>query len=460
MEKKSMVKKRKKKSQKIVQLESLMRINLDAAGIDIGADELFVCVPEGREEKSVRTFGTFTNDLHQVSEWLRKCKVTTVAMESTGVLWIPLYEHLVDSGFEVYLINARHIKNVPGKKTDVVDCQWIQQLHTYGLLQNSFRPEEEMVALRSLVRQREMVIRYRSAHIQHIHKALQQMNLKLDRVVTDVTGKTGMTILRAILAGERDVKRLAAHRDGRCSHSEAEIAQALVGNYRKEHLFALQQAVEFYDFYSQQIQKCDHEIESRYTAFRPWIDSQKKPLPAPKRKKPHGNEPDFDLRTNLYRMAGVDLTAIEGVSALTAQTVLSEIGLDMSAWLTVKHFTSWLGLCPQNQISGGHVLKRGTAKVANRAAQALRMAAQSLHRSHSELGIYYRKMKSKHGPQVATTATAHKLARIIYAMLKNKTAYIQQDLDAYEEKRHQYHIKSLQKQAQKLGFELLPVSST
>lgn len=450
--------KRKKRSKKVVKLESLKQINLDAAGIDIGADELFVCVPEGRDEKSVRAFGTFTNNLYQVGKWLTNCGVTTVAMESTGVLWIPLYEHLADNGFVVYLINARHIKNVPGKKTDVLDCQWIQQLHTYGLLQNSFRPEEEMVALRSLVRHRAMLIRYRSAHIQHMHKALQQMNLKLDRVVTDVTGKTGMSIVRAILAGERDVTRLAAHRDGRCGHSEAEIAQALVGNYREEHLFALQQAVELYDFYTQQLQICDDEIEHRYVAFRPQVDIEKNPLPRPKRKKPHGNEPGFDLRTHLYRMVGVDLTAIDGISALTTQTVLSEIGLDMSAWPTVKYFTSWLGLCPQNQISGGRVLKRGTAKVVNRAAQALRMAAQSLHRSQSILGNYYRKMKSKHGPQVATTATAHKLARIIYTMLKNKTAYVPQDVDAYEEKRRQYHIKSLQKQAQKLGFELSSLS--
>jgi transposase len=455
-----MGKKRKNKSHQVVELKSLAQINLDAAGIDIGADELFVCVPEGRDEKSVRSFATFTNDLHRISEWLTKCGVTTVAMESTGVLWIPLYEHLADSGFDVYLINARHIKNVPGKKTDVLDCQWIQQLHTYGLLQNSFRPEEDMVALRSLVRHRGMLIRYRSAHIQHIHKALQQMNLKLDRVVTDVTGKTGMSILRAILSGERDVTRLASHRDGRCGHSEGEIAQALVGNYRDEHLFALQQAVEFYDFYTQQMQKCDDEIETRYTAFRPRIDVEKNPLTSPKRRKAHGNEPNFDLRIHLYRMVGVDLTAIEGISALTAQTVLSEIGLDMSAWPTVKHFTSWLGLCPQNHISGGRVLKRGTAKVVNRAAQALRMATQSLHRSQGMLGNYYRKMKSKHGPQVATTATAHKLARIIYTMLKNKTAYVPQDVDAYEEKRRQYHIKSLQKQAQKLGFALLSVSPT
>jgi transposase len=453
-----MSKKRKKKSQKIVKMENLKQINIDAGGIDIGADELFVCVPEGRDEKSVRTFGTFTNNLLQVVEWLKKCKVTTVALESTGVLWIPLYECLADNGFEVYLINARHIKNVPGKKTDVLDCQWIQQLHTYGLLQNSFRPEEDMVALRSLVRHREMLIRYRSAHIQHIQKALQQMNIKLDRVVSDVTGKTGLTILRAILAGERDVNRLASYRDGHCRHSEDEIAQALVGNYRAEHLFALQQAVEFYDFYTRQIHNCDTEIETRYSVFRPQVDIEKNPLPPPKRKKPHGNEPDFDLRTQLYQMAGVDLTAIDGISALTAQTILSEIGLDMSAWPTMKHFTSWLGLCPQNDISGGRVLKRTTAKVVNRAAQALRMAVQSLHRSQSVLGSYFRKMKSKHGPQAATTITAHKLARIIYTMLKNKTAYLPQDVDAYEEKRRQYHIKSLEKQALKLGFELSPLS--
>lgn len=453
-----MRKKRKKKSQKIVKMENLTQINLDASGIDIGADELFICVPEGRDEKSVRSFGTFTNDLLQVVKWLKKCKVTTVAMESTGVLWIPLYECLADNGFEVYLINARHIKNVPGKKTDVLDCQWIQQLHTYGLLQNSFRPKADMVALRSLVRQREMLIRYRSAHIQHIHKALQQMNLKLDRVVSDVTGKTGMLILRAIVAGERDVTRLASYRDGRCHHSEDEIAQALVGNYREEHLFALQQAIEFYDFYTKQMQKCDHEIELRYAVFRPQADIEKNPLPPPKRRKPHGNEPDFDLRTQLYQLSGVDLTAIEGISSLTAQTILTEIGLDMSAWPTVKHFSSWLGLCPQNQISGGRVLKRGTAKVVNRAAQALRMAAQSLYRSRGGLGDSFRKMKSKHGPQIATTTLAHKMARIIYAMLKNKTAYLPQDVDAYKEKRRQYHIKSLQKQALKLGFELSSLS--
>ena len=455
-----MSKKRKSKAAQVVKLESLKQINLNAAGIDIGADELYVCVPEGRDTKSVRTFGTFTRDLEHVSKWLTKCNVKTVAIESTGVLWIPLYEHLADRKFEVYLVNARHIKNVPGKKTDVLDCQWIQQLHTYGLLQNSFRPQEEMVALRSLVRQREMIIGYRSKHIQHIQKALQQMNVKLDRVVTDVTGKTGMTIIRAIVAGERDETRLAAFRDGRCHRSEAEIAQALIGNYRSEHLFALQQGVEFYDFYTRQLRNCDAQIESRYAVFRPKIDVDENPLPPPKRRKPHGNEPAFDLRTQLYRTAGVDLTAIEGVSTLTAQTVLSEIGVDMSAWPTTKHFASWLGLCPQNHISGGRVLKRGTAKVANRAAQALRMAAMSLHRSKSMLGSYYRKMKSKHGPQVATTATAHKLARIIYTMLKNKTAYVAHDVDAYEEQRRQYHVRLLRKQAKKLGFELAQASTS
>lgn len=445
----------------IQKLDNLKQINLNAAGIDIGADEIYVCVPEGRDKQFVRQFGTFTTDLELIDHWLTQCGITSVAMESTGVFWIPLYERLDSRGYEVYLINAKHIKNVPGKKSDVVDCQWIQKLHTYGLLQNSFRPSDEMLPLRSLVRQREMLIRYRSAHIQHIQKALQEMNLKLDRVVSDVTGKTGMSIIRAILDGERDVNVLASYRDGRCKHPQDVIAKALVGNYREEHLFALQQAVDLYDVYSQKLADCDSKLEERYSVIRPqFVAEELPPLPPPRRKKPHGNEPDFDLRTKLYQMVGIDLTAIEGISALTVQTVLSEIGTDMSRWPTVKHFTSWLGLCPNNHISGGRILKRTTSKNKNRAAQALRTATQSLHHAKAGLGNYYRKMKAKHGPKVATNATAHKMARIIYTMLKNKTAYVPIDLDDYEQKRRDYHLKKLEKQAAKLGLVLSPALTT
>ncbi|NEP37594.1 IS110 family transposase [Moorena sp. SIO3B2] len=404
-------------------------------------------------------FGTYTQDLFEVSRWLKECDVDTVAIESTGVLWIPLYEHLSEQGFDVCLVNAKHIKNVPGKKTDVLDCQWLQQLHTYGLLQGSFRPKEEMVQLRSLVRQRAMLIESRSRHIQHMHKALQQMNVRLDRAVSDVTGKTGMSIIRAIIDGEKNSRQLATFRDGRCRLSEEEIAKALEGNFRDDHLFALKQAVELYDFYTQKIVDCDIKIESRYAILHPEFHQDLPALPAAKKHNKVGNQPHFDLQSDLYQLCGVDLTAIEGVSTLTVQTVISEIGLDMSVWPTAAKFARWLGLAPNNQITGGKVIKRGTSKVTNRATQALRMAAQSVYRSDGPIGRFYRRIKRKHGPQVAITATAHKLARIIYALLKSKTPYQPQLLDDYEVKREKYRLHLLHKQAQKLGYDLTPIQS-
>jgi transposase len=448
-----------RKKQPIVSLDSLKQINLNAAGLDIGDDEIYVCVPEGRDTESVRSFRTFTVDLHALADWLEKCGVTTVAMESTGVYWIPVYEVLADRGFEVNLINARHIKNVPGKKSDVLDCQWIQQLHTYGLLQASFRPTEEMVALRALVRHRDMLIRYRSAHIQHMQKALQQMNLKLTNVVRDITGVTGLAIIKAILAGERDPHQLAKYRQPECKHTEADIAKALAGHYRKEHLFALKQALALVEFYTQQMRQCDEEIEAKYTSFKPQIDMAQCPPPPSRRgrRKPKGNEPLFDVRTELYQLTGVDLTQIDGISGLTVQTVISEIGLDMSKWPTVKHFTSWLGVCPNNQVTGGKVKKRGRRKTQNRAAQALRMAAQGLNRSQSALGAYYRRMRAKHGPEKANLAAAHKLARIIYFMLKNKTAYRDVGVEGYEQKHRDRMVRNLQRQAHRLGLRVEPL---
>lgn len=414
----------KKQQHKVVDLNSLEQINLDAAGLDIGAEEIYACVPERRDTNSVRRFGTCTADLHTLANWLADCGVTTVAMESTGVYWIAVYEVLAHAGFEVYLVNARHIKNVPSKKTDVLDCQWIQQLHTYGLLQASFRPSEDICALRALVRHRDTLIRCRSTHIQHMQKALEQMNLKLVNVVADITGQTGMMIIRAILRGERDPRVLAGYRHPTCAKSEAEIAKALEGHYRDEHLFTLKQSVELYDFYTQQIRACDDEIAAKYSASKPQIDIEQDPPPVPRQRERPGkdNTPHFDLRSELYKMAGVDLTQIDGVNVLTAQVVLSEIGLDMSKWPTVKHFASWLGLCPNNQITGGRVKKRGRRKTKNRAAQALRMAAQSLNRSQSALGAFYRRMRAKYGPERANVATAHKLARIIYLEAISKTS--------------------------------------
>jgi transposase len=460
MSRRSRTKRAKKKAaiQNIPQLEALKQINLNAAGLDIGDDEIYAAVPEGRDEVSVRVFKTFTVDLYALANWLEACGVDTVAMESTGVYWIPIYEILEARGFKVYLVNARHIKNVPGRKTDILDCQWIQQLHTYGLLRPSFRPPAELCALRSLVRHRDNLIKSCTREIQHMQKALQQMNVKLTNVVSDITGVTGMLIIRDIVAGEQDPKKLARHRNPHCAKSEAEIAKALVGHYKPEHVFALKQALEAYDFYQKQIKDCDAEIERRYATFEPKVDASEKPLKPRKRKrnKPEKNAPDFNLRLYLYQWAGVDLTQIDGVNALTVQKVLTETGVDMSPWPTVKHFTSWLSLCPHNDKTGGKVIKSRTKKTQNRAAAALRMAAQSLVHSKSALGAYYRRMRAKLGAPEAITATAHKLARIIYAMLKNQTEYVDPGEDYYEEQARQRAIKRLKRKAAKLGFELVP----
>ena len=452
-------KEKKKHSKKAVKLDSLKQISLNAAGLDIGSEEIWVCVPEGRDEEAVRVFPSFTPDLYALADWLEACGVETVAMESTGVYWIPIYEILEKKGFEVYLVNARHIKNVPGKKTDVMDCQWIQQLHTYGLLQASFRPEAEMAALRSYIRHRDNLTRYRSGHIQHMQKALHLMNLLLPKVITDITGQTGMKIIRAIVAGTHDPLQLAQYRDPRCRSTEDDIAKALTGNYRPEHLFALKQALELYDFYIHQIEACDIEIEQKYAAFKPVIDLEAHPLPPRSKKvRPSKNDPDFDLRAALYRTCGVDLTEIDGLNSLTVQQIISETGTDMSKFPTVKHFTSWLTLAPHNDISGGKVLSSKTQKSKNRAAQAFRMAAQSVSRSNSAQSAFYRRMRVKHGGGAkATTATAHKIARIFYFMLKHQQEYKDPGQAYYEQKYQERTVKNLKRKAKALGMELIPI---
>jgi transposase len=414
-------------------------------------------VPEERDEEPVWVFQTFIPDLHALADWLERCGVETVAMESTGVYWIPVYEILEARGFEVYLVNARHLKHVPGKKTDVLDCQWIQQLHTYGLLNASFRPEAKMVALRAYIRHRDNLIRYRTGHVQHIQKALQLMNIQLTNVISDITGQTGMQIVRAIVAGQHDPVTLAQYRDGRCRSSEAEIAKALSGHYQPEHLFALKQALELYDFYNHQIQACDAEIEGKYAAIKPLFDPDPPLAPPAKKKRRSKNEPDFDLHQHLYHLAGVDLTQIHGLDVLTVQQIITETGVDMSHWPTVKHFASWLTLAPHNDISGGKVLKSQTLKSTNRAAQAFRMAAQSAGRSQSALGAFYRRMRAKHGGPKAITATAHKIARIFYHMLKYKQAYSDPGQDHYEQQYQQRVIRNLKRKAKALGLELVPL---
>jgi transposase len=450
--------KRKKSPVNAPGLDVLEQINLHAAGLDIGSEEIYACVPRERDEQSVRVFPTFTVDLHALAEWLAACQIETVAMESTGVYWIPVYEILESRGFEVYLVNARHVKNVPGRKTDILDCQWIQQLHTYGLLRASFRPPEEICALRALARHRDNLIRYRSAHIQHMQKALQLMNVKLTEVVSDITGVTGLSIIRAIVAGERNPHKLAGFRQPGCARSEKEIAKALQGNYKLEHLFVLKQALAQYDFYQQQIQECDAEMEAMYAALPPSDpDDQGSPAPKPKKSKPRKNQAHFDLATSLYRVVGVDLTAIDGIDALTAHAIVTEIGTDVSAWPTVKHFASWLGLAPHIDKTGGKVIRTRTKKTKNRATLAFRLAAQSLSRSQSAVGAFYRRMRAKDGPAVAITATAHKLARIVYFMLKNRTAYQDPGVTHYEQQYRDRTIRNLRRKAAILGMELVPI---
>ena len=448
----------KEPGQKAVDFDALGQINLDAAGIDIGAAEIFVAVPKGRDEQAVRSFPTFTVDLHRLADWLEHCGIETVAMESTGIYWVPLYEILEARGFEVCLVNARHVKNVPGRKSDVMDCQWIQQLHTYGLLQASFRPPAEICAIRALVRHREMLVRYRSAHIQHIQKALHLMNVQLTNVLSDITGETGMKIIRAIVAGQRDPHKLAQFRHFRCAKTEEEIAKSLQGHYQREHLFALKQALELYDTYGQQIQSCDAELEALYQEMDSDPNQTANRPPDPKTQKRRKSQAHFDLRMSLYRMVGVDLTRIDGLDSLIVQTVLSEIGLDMSKWPTVKHFCSWLSLAPRNDVSGGKVKRRSTPKTQQRAATALRLAAQSLARSDSAPGSFYRRIRARHGGPKAVTATAHKLARIIYHMLKHREDYVDPGSGHYEEQYRQRTIRNLTRKAAKLGFRLEPAT--
>jgi transposase len=366
---------------------------------------------------------------------------------------------LAARGFTVVLADAREVQRAPGRpKTDVQDCQWLQRLHTYGLLAAAFRPPEQICVLRSYLRQRAMLVTYASQHIQHMQKALTQMNLKLQHVVSDVTSVTGMAILKAILAGERDPFTLARLRDRHCQHSEADIARSLQGNWRTEHLFALQQAVELYEFYHRQIAACDRQIEGQLQTFAD--HSGGKPLPAaPRKPKRRGNEHHFDARLPLFRATGVDLTAIEGINEHTALVLLSEIGTDMSRWSTEKHFAAWLGLCPLHKISGGKVLSRKVRPSANRAAVALRLAASCLHHSQSALGAFFRRLKARLGTPKAIVATAHKLARLVYRLLKHGEAYVAQGMAAYEHAYRDRVVRNLIRKAKELGYQLLPTNT-
>jgi transposase len=448
---------RKSKPKKVVAVTEWVTLHPDAAGLDIGASEIWVAVPPDRDPNPVRSFATFTPDLQALAEWLAGCRVTSVAMESTGVYWIPIFELLEARGFEVYLVNAQHIKNVPGRKSDVQDCQWIQRLHSYGLLSASFRPEAEMVVLRAYLRHRAMLIEHRAPHVQHMQKALHQMNVQLTQVLSDIAGLTGLAIIRAIVAGERNPVTLAQLADPRCHSSQAEIAKALTGSYRPEHVFALKQALALDDAYTGQLVECDRQVERQYAATKPRFDPDDphNPLgPDPKPQSRRRNGPDFDVRTPLFKWVGVDLVAVDGFDESTAQTLWAEIGTQMDRFPTVKHFCSWLGLAPHNDITGGKVVRRHIIKTHNRAAQALRMAAQAAGNSHSAMGDYFRRMRARLGPADAVTATAHKLARIVYHMLKHHQAYNPLTPEAYNHQLRLRELKYLKHRAAKLGLTL------
>lgn len=437
----------------------LQKINLFAAGIDIGSTSHFVAVPEELDEQPVRSFSCFTEELEAMADWLEKTGITTVVMESTGVYWIPAYEILESRGFDVNLVNARHVKNVAGRKSDVLDCQWLLELHTYGLLKAAFRPDEQICALRSYRRQRDTLVDCRAAHIQHMQKALRQMNLLLDNVVNDITGKTGMSIIRAILKGQRDPVELAKYRDNRCKKSEAEIAKSLKGHYREEHVFALKQAVELYDVYDEKIRACDKALAKKLATFdsEPDTTVHRQTSDKPSKKRKSRCAPDFDVRSELVRITGVDLTEIDGFDENTVLKLVSETGHDMSPWPSSKQFASWLGLCPGTKISGGKVLGRKSKRIPSIAASAFRMAAYGLANSKSALGAYYRRMRSRLGAPKAITATAHKLARLYYSMLKYGSQYVDEGQEQYEQKYRSKVLKNLKQRAKDMGFTLTPI---
>jgi len=439
--------------------EGLSRIQPQVAGIDIGAHELAVCIPGADETQIVRFFGTYTADLHALADWLTANDIQSVAAESTGVYWIPIFEALESRGLQCCLINAASIRRFPGRKSDVLDCQWIQTLHSYGLLADSFRPEADLIALRTLLRHRARLIQHRSPHILRMQNALIQMNIQLSQVLSDVTGMTGLAIIRSIVAGERNPLKLAALRNYRCKKSEEEIALALTGTWREEHLFVLRQSLELFDFYSRQIDACDDEIERTYSTIRPDWESPEQPE-QPSRPRKRGshckNEPAHAaaIRQHIRRITGVDLVALPGLSVSLAQIILSEVGSSLQRFENVKAFSSWLGLAPHNDISGGKVLRSHTSSHHNRARQALVQAAAALIRSDTPFGAFYRRLKSRIGPAQALIATAHKLARVLYVMLKFKRPYRPATAAQYELKFRQREIAYLQRKAKRIGLTL------
>jgi len=447
-----------KKTQKQKMKRKTIKImHPNAAGIDIGSRKHYVAIPAECGDETVRHFGCLTPDLHEMAKWLRENNVDTVAMESTGVYWIPVAQILDQYAIEVNLVDGREAKNVPGRKSDVQDCQWLQELHTFGLLRSAFRPTNEMVVLRSYWRHRGELVTAAAEQIHLMQKSLELMNLQLHKVISDITGVTGMRIIRSIVSGERDPLVLAKMRHASIKSSEETIVKALTGDWREEHLFTLQQALEAFDFYHKQMVACDQRIKQYMQTLPSQGDqaNQNKGKRGYRRK----NQVHFDLRSELCRVTGVDLTTIDAIDVMTAQTVISESGFDMSRFAKEGNYASWLGLSPNNTITGGKVRRRRTRKVHNRAAHALRLAAQSLHRSKTALGAYYRRMKGRLGPAKAITATAHKLAILIYRMLKYGMDYVDQGQERYEQQYQERIIQMTIRRVKKMGYELVPLQS-
>jgi transposase len=449
------------KSGRPVSVSLFERIQPDAAGIDCGQNSHFVSVPPERDQQPLREFRTFTSDLQRLADWLAQCGVKTVAMESTGVYWIPLYEILEQRGFEVLLVNAHDLHNVRGRKSDVQDCEWLRQLHSVGLLRPSFRPAAAMVPLRSFMRQRAILVEELTARVLRMQKALTEMNLMLHTVVSDITGVTGLKIIRAILAAERDPERLAVHRDGRCHASREELIAALTGNYREEHLFSLRQNFAAYQFHLHQIVECDAEIEALLNTLAAQQPPPTAALPAPRCKTiSRKHAPAFDIRSPLHRLTGdADLSQIDCIGPQAALQIVAEIGTDMSRWPTAKHFTSWLTLAPNNKVSGGRLLSSRTPPSANRVAAILRRCAMSLGRTSTALGAFYRRLAARAGKAKAITAAARKLAVLVYRVMSATLTYHDPGPAAYHLLNRARELKLLRKRAKLLGFDLLDHST-
>jgi len=449
----------KRKSKKRKRKPQLKEMNIHAAGIDIGSEVHYVAVSPKVSNEPIRHFGCYTSDLNEMGTWLKECGIKTIAMESTGVYWIPVYQVLESHGFDVNLVDARHVSNVPGRDTDVDDCEWIRKLHSCGLLRGCFIPDSDTVTLRTYWRHRADLVAMSSREVLHMQKALEQMNIQLHKAISDITGMTGQAIIRAIIAGERNPTVLASKRQRGVKKSEEEIEKALTGNWRDEQVYLLKEAVELYDTYQQKIEECDKKVEECMLAFETKADPDDEQAKLSKSRRRSENEPHFDLKKQLYRVTGVDLTAIDGIQSHVAETIISELGCDVSAFPTEKHFSSWLGLCPHNCITGGKIRSRKTRKVQNRIADALRLAAQCLHSSKSALGAYFRRVKGRAGAPKAITATAHKLACLVYRMLRYGMEYVDQGQEAYEKQYQERVFKNLQRSARAQGYVLVKATT-